>query len=129
MSSIIKVDNIQDQAGNNIINESGGTITIGVAGNTVSFASNVSFSSLTIAGNLSVDSGTIKLDGNYPTGTSNVALGNTALDDGSLSGGYNTAIGDGSMTANTSGQTITRQEILDAKQRSNTKKAANINKA
>ena len=75
MSSIIKVDNIQDQAGNNIINESGGTITIGVAGNTVSFASNVSFSSLTIAGNLSVDSGTIKLDGNYPTGTANVALG------------------------------------------------------
>ena len=58
MASIIKVDNIQDQAGNNIINESGGTITIGTAGNTVSFASNLSFSSLTIAGNLSVDSGT-----------------------------------------------------------------------
>ena len=104
MSSIIKVDTIQDQAGNNIISESGGTITIGTAGNTVSFASNLSFSSLTIAGNLSVDSGTIKLDGNYPTGTENLALGDKALDDGSLSGNYNTAIGSCSMTANTSGQ-------------------------
>ena len=35
---------------------------------------------LTVAGNLSVDGGTIKLDGNHPTGTNNVALGDTALD-------------------------------------------------
>jgi hypothetical protein len=35
---------------------------------------------LTVAGNLSVDGGTIKLDGNYPVGTGNVALGDTALD-------------------------------------------------
>ena len=56
-----------------------------------------------IAGNLSVDGGTIKLDGNYPTGSNNVALGDTALDDGSLSGGNNTAIGSGALTANTSG--------------------------
>ena len=99
MSSIIKVDNIQDQAGNNIINESGGTITIGVAGNTVSFASNVSFSSLTIAGDLSVDSGTIKLDGNYPVGSSNVALGNTALDSVASGGANNVAIGNNAGTA------------------------------
>ncbi len=59
---------------------------------------------LTVAGNVSVDGGTIKLDGNYPVGTSNVALGDTALDDGSLSGGYNTAVGAGSLSANTSGQ-------------------------
>jgi len=58
---------------------------------------------LTVAGNVSVDSGTIKLDGNYPTGTGNVALGDAALDDGSLSGGNNTAIGSGALTANTSG--------------------------
>jgi hypothetical protein len=31
-------------------------------------------------GNLTVDGGTIKLDGNYPVGTNNVALGDTALD-------------------------------------------------
>ena len=29
---------------------------------------------LTVAGNVSVDGGTIKLDGNYPVGTNNVAL-------------------------------------------------------
>jgi len=59
---------------------------------------------LTVAGNVSVDGGTIKLDGNYPVGTGNVALGDAALDDGSLSGGYNTAIGRNTLTANTSGQ-------------------------
>ena len=35
MTSIIKVDNIQDQAGNNIINENSNTITIGASGDTV----------------------------------------------------------------------------------------------
>jgi hypothetical protein len=48
--------------------------------------------SLTVAGNLSVDGGTIKLDGNYPVGTGNVALGDTALDS-NVSGASNTAIG------------------------------------
>jgi hypothetical protein len=46
-----------------------------------------------INGNIDVDGGTIKLDGNYPVGTNNVALGDGALDDGSLSGGSNVAIG------------------------------------
>jgi hypothetical protein len=48
---------------------------------------------LTVAGNVSVDSGTIKLDGNYPVGTQNVALGGdtfTAIDAGA---NYNTALG------------------------------------
>jgi len=58
---------------------------------------------LTVAGNVSVDGGTIKLDGNYPVGTQNVALGDAALDDGSLSGGFNTAIGRASLSNNTSG--------------------------
>jgi hypothetical protein len=58
--------------------------------------------SLTVAGNLTVDGGTIKLDGNYPVGTGNVALGNTALDS-NVSGEYNTAIGDVSLTSNTTG--------------------------
>jgi hypothetical protein len=42
-------------------------------------------------------------DGNYPVGTGNVALGDTALDNGSLSGNYNTALGDSSLSSNTSG--------------------------
>ena len=39
MSSIIKVDTIQDQDGNNIINENANTITIGKSGDTVQVAS------------------------------------------------------------------------------------------
>jgi hypothetical protein len=51
---------------------------------------------------LDVDGGTIKLDGNYPVGTGNVALGDTALD--SLgAGNYNTAVGHNALTANTDG--------------------------
>ena len=57
---------------------------------------------LTVAGNVSVDGGTIKLDGNYPTGTNNVALGNTAFDSVTTGAG-NVAIGNASGTANTEG--------------------------
>jgi hypothetical protein len=35
MASILKVDTIQDQSGNNIINESADTITIGASGDNV----------------------------------------------------------------------------------------------
>ena len=57
---------------------------------------------LTVAGNVSVDGGTIKLDGNYPVGTSNVALGDAALN-ASVTGGYSTAVGHQALTAMTSG--------------------------
>jgi hypothetical protein len=39
MSSILKVDTIQDQSGNNIINENADTITIGASGDTVTIPS------------------------------------------------------------------------------------------
>ncbi len=58
---------------------------------------------LTVAGEVSVDGGSIKLDGNYPVGASNVALGNTALDSITSDGSNNTAIGDAALTANTTG--------------------------
>jgi hypothetical protein len=55
-------------------------------------------------GNLTVDGGTIKLDGNYPVGTGNVALGDTALDSVVTDGDYNTAVGAAALTADTKGQ-------------------------
>jgi hypothetical protein len=39
MASILKVDTIQDQSGNNIINESADTITIGASGDTITIPS------------------------------------------------------------------------------------------
>ena len=71
---------------------------------TVSASAGGTFSGgITVNGSLSVDGGTIKLDGNYPVGTNNVALGDIALGDASLSGGNNTAIGRSSLFSNTSG--------------------------
>ena len=58
--------------------------------------------SLIISGDLDVNDGTIKLDGNYPVGTSNVALGDAALDS-LTSGGYSTALGHNALTAQTTG--------------------------
>ena len=46
MASILKVDTIQDQSGNNIINESGDTITIGASGDTVTIPSGATLSNL-----------------------------------------------------------------------------------
>ena len=54
-------------------------------------------------GNLTITSGTIKLDGNYPNGVNNVALGNAALDTASGANGYSVAIGTNALTAMTSG--------------------------
>ena len=47
--------------------------------------------------------GTIKLDGNYPVGTENVALGDTALDSVQASGNQNTIIGHAAGTSITTG--------------------------
>ena len=58
---------------------------------------------LTVAGNLSVDGGTIKLDGNYPVGSYNVALGDAA-GAAITSGGRNTLIGGSAGDALTVGQ-------------------------
>ena len=58
---------------------------------------------VTVAGNLDVSSGTIKLDGNYPTGNNNVALGDNALDSVTTGGNDNTIIGDNAGTAVTTG--------------------------
>jgi hypothetical protein len=68
---------------------------------TVSKANGGTFDgAITVNGNFSADGGTIKLDGNYPVGTNNVALGNAALDS-NVSGASNTAIGADALTTNT----------------------------
>ena len=52
---------------------------------------------LTVAGNVSVDGGSIKLDGNYPNGSQNVVMGDDAFANGSASN--NVAIGHNASTS------------------------------
>jgi hypothetical protein len=72
--------------------------------NEINIIGNVDVTGTVTADGLTVDGGTIKLDGNYPVGTGNVALGNAALGSGSLSGGNNVALGYQAGYANETGQ-------------------------
>ena len=63
MTSTIKVNNIQNQCGANIINESSNTITIGASGDTVSLASGASQTGFGRSG--SVDWQTTKKTANF----------------------------------------------------------------
>ena len=58
MASILKVDTIQDQSGNNIINENANTITIGASGDTITIPSGASIT-LTdgVSGDFKMNSG------------------------------------------------------------------------
>jgi hypothetical protein len=55
MTSIIKVDNLQNQCGANIINENAGTITIGACGDTVTLAAGASQSGFGRSGSVNWD--------------------------------------------------------------------------
>ena len=56
-----------------------------------------------VSGPINVTTDSVKLDGNYPVGTQNVALGDAALSSGALTGNYNVAIGALAADALTSG--------------------------
>ena len=60
MTSTIKVDNIQNQCGANIINESANTITIGASGDTVTLASGASQTGFGRTGTVDWQTGSIK---------------------------------------------------------------------
>jgi hypothetical protein len=60
MTSTIKVNNIQNQCGANIINESGNTITIGASGDTINLASGASQSGFGREGSVDWQTGSVK---------------------------------------------------------------------
>ena len=60
MTSTIKVNNIQNQCGQNIINENSNTITIGASGDTVALASGASQSGFGRSGSVDWQTGSIK---------------------------------------------------------------------
>ena len=71
MTSILKVDTIQDQAGNNIINESSDTITIGASGDTITIPSGATLSS---TDPLVFPAGTVSLPAITTTGDTNTGI-------------------------------------------------------
>jgi hypothetical protein len=81
MTSILKVDTIQDQSGNNIINENADTITIGASGDTISIPSGATFD----ASNATVTIPAVDLTTGV-TGTLPVANGGTNLTSGFANG-------------------------------------------
>ena len=64
MTSILKADTIQDADGNNIINESSNTITIGASGDTISIPSGATFSNSGIMTGQNYPAFEAKLSGN-----------------------------------------------------------------
>jgi hypothetical protein len=81
MASILKVDTIQDQSGNNIINENADTITIGASGDTVTIPSGATLD----ASNATVTIPAVNLTTGV-TGTLPVANGGTNLTSGFANG-------------------------------------------
>ena len=60
MTSTIKVNNIQNQCGQNIINENSNTITLGASGDTIALASGASQSGFGRTGTVDWQTGSIK---------------------------------------------------------------------
>ena len=113
MTSTIKVDNIQDQDGNNIINENSNTITIGASGDTVTLASGASQSGFGREGSVDWQTSSIKTGDftavsgegyfvNTTSGTITVTLPS------SPSGGAIVAVKDYAQTFQTNNCTIAR---------------------
>ena len=110
MSSIIKVDTIQDQDGNNIINESGDTITIGASGDTINVVGTLQNNGGSV-GITSKEGGAnftnSLLVGTDSTGTLDSADGNTGVGVGVFgaltTGDNNVAVGLNALAVNTTG--------------------------
>ena len=83
MTSTIKVNNVQNQCGANIINESSNTITIGASGDTVALASGASQTGFGRTGTVDWQTGSIK------TATFTAANGEGYFVDTSSGGAFN----------------------------------------
>ncbi len=121
MSSIIKVDTIQDQAGNNIINESSDTITIGASGDTVNIVGTLQNNGSAIPGDISSVVAGTGLSGGGTTGdvTLNVEAAQSGITSlGTITGFTSTGIDD---NATSTAMTIDSSEkVTMTRPRSNT---------
>ena len=115
MTSIIKVDNLQNQCGANIINENAGTITIGASGDTVTLAAGASQSGFGRSGSVNWDTtpkttGFTAVSGNgYFCDTTSAAF--TVTLPATPSAGDIVAIADYANTAATNNITVGRNSV------------------
>ena len=94
MTSILKVDTIQDADGNNIINESGNTITIGASGDTTNIIGTLNKDGVAVAN-------TPAFDTHLNSNSSNISMGvQTKI-------GYDTETYDVGGCYNNTGSTVT----------------------
>ncbi len=101
MSSIIKVDTIQDQAGNNIISESANVITIGASGDTITVPAGATVSGFTSAGiDDNATSTAITIDS-----SENVGIGYSSTLNGRLNVNGNVGLGNFISASNPTGGT------------------------
>lgn len=80
MTAILKVDTIQDTSGNNIINESSNTITIGASGDTISIPSGATIANSGTATGFGIDGITVADQWRLTSDKANVDTTNTAFD-------------------------------------------------
>jgi hypothetical protein len=100
MTSILKVDTIQDTDGNNIINESSDTITIGASGDTVTIPSGATISNLGTASGFG--GGVTNYFFAWDSDTGGVS-GDIILDTTQINSGSNYSTGTGLYTAPSAG--------------------------
>ena len=97
MSSILKVDTIQDQSGNNIINESGNVITIGASGDTVNLVGTLQSNISPLPGDISEVIAGTGLSGGGTTGAVTINIDSaqpTITSLGTITGFSSTGIDD-----------------------------------
>ena len=111
MTSILKVDTIQDADGNNIINESGNTITIGAAGDTTNIIGTLQNDGSAVGGvNTPAFRARVTADTTFTTGTTTAVV--FPSEDFDTASAYNTSDGKFTVPSGQGGKYFIYSQLL-----------------